>query len=209
MEFFSTEPIETLIKKRSAFIVNKQQHKVPGKWWDGLYSVYDMKYGKLRGPEDTDGLTAFFEANKANYTWDVPRFKGIIVFAADEKIEKKAKKIIKNSPLDSIPVRLSKLNEAEKEPVIKTTNGLFVKGENKAVDKIVFGEGNYTTPEKLPNVFIAEGSKVLDKGPDSYKDMKGIVLSDYQNYLQEEWIKELRKKYPVVVFEDVLKTIEK
>ena len=48
LEFFSTEPLDVLIKKRSSFIVNKQQHKAPGKWWDGLYSVYDMKYGKLR-----------------------------------------------------------------------------------------------------------------------------------------------------------------
>lgn len=60
LEFFSTEPLETLIKKRSSFIVNKQQHKVPGEWWDGLYSVYDMKYGKLRGPEDSDGFDGWF-----------------------------------------------------------------------------------------------------------------------------------------------------
>ena len=59
LEFFSTEPLETLIKKRSSFIVNHQQHKVPGKWWDGLYSIYDMKYGKLRGPEDTDGFNGW------------------------------------------------------------------------------------------------------------------------------------------------------
>ncbi len=60
LEFFSAEPVETLIKKRSAFIVNRQQHKVPGKWWDGLYSVYDMKYGKLRSPEDTDGFDGWW-----------------------------------------------------------------------------------------------------------------------------------------------------
>ncbi|MFP4488155.1 MAG: DUF5695 domain-containing protein, partial [Bacteroidales bacterium] len=55
LEFFSTEDLETLFKKRASFIVNSQQHKVPGKWWDGLYSVYDMKNGVLRGPENTDG----------------------------------------------------------------------------------------------------------------------------------------------------------
>lgn len=60
LEFFCTEPLETLIKKRSSFIVNKQQHKAPGKWWDGLYSVYDMKYNKLRGPEDTDGFDGWW-----------------------------------------------------------------------------------------------------------------------------------------------------
>lgn len=55
LEFFSTENIETLFKKRASFIVNSQQHRVPGKWWDGLYSIYDMKNGVLRGPENTDG----------------------------------------------------------------------------------------------------------------------------------------------------------
>lgn len=60
LEFFSTEPMETLIKKRSSFIVNSQQHKVPGQWWDGLYSIFDMKYSKLRGPEDTDGYNGWF-----------------------------------------------------------------------------------------------------------------------------------------------------
>ena len=56
LEFFVTEPLETLFKKRSAFIVNSQQHRVPGKWYDGLFSVYDMKNGILRGPENTDGF---------------------------------------------------------------------------------------------------------------------------------------------------------
>jgi len=55
LEFFSTEDLETLIKKRSSFIVNKQQHVDKTKWYDGLYSVYDMKNKVLRGPDNTDG----------------------------------------------------------------------------------------------------------------------------------------------------------
>ena len=43
LEFFSTEPIETLLKKRSAFITQKQQHRDPTKWYNGLYSVWDME----------------------------------------------------------------------------------------------------------------------------------------------------------------------
>jgi hypothetical protein len=56
LEFFATEPLETLIKKRSAFIVHRQQHRDPAKWYDGLFSVYDMKNKVLRGPDDTDGF---------------------------------------------------------------------------------------------------------------------------------------------------------
>jgi hypothetical protein len=56
LEFFATEPLETLIKKRSWFITNSQQHRDPSKWYDGLFSVYDMKNKVLRGPDNTDGF---------------------------------------------------------------------------------------------------------------------------------------------------------
>jgi hypothetical protein len=56
LEFFSTEPLETLIKKRSAFIAFHQQWRDPTKWYDGLFSVYDMQHKILRSPEDTDGF---------------------------------------------------------------------------------------------------------------------------------------------------------
>lgn len=56
LEFFATEPIETLIKKRSWFITHRQQHRDPTKWYNGLFSVYDMKNKVLRSPENTDGF---------------------------------------------------------------------------------------------------------------------------------------------------------
>ncbi|WP_340111498.1 DUF5695 domain-containing protein [Maribellus mangrovi] len=56
LEFFVTEPLETLYKKRAAFIVNRQQHRDSTKWYDGLFGVYDMKNAELRGPDNADYL---------------------------------------------------------------------------------------------------------------------------------------------------------
>ena len=56
LEFFSTEPIATLIQKRSAFLTKSQQHRDSTKWYNGLYSVWDMKNKVLRGPDNTDGF---------------------------------------------------------------------------------------------------------------------------------------------------------
>jgi hypothetical protein len=56
LEFFVTQPIETLIKKRTSFLIEKQQHRSPEKWYDGLFSVWDMRTAELRGPENTDGF---------------------------------------------------------------------------------------------------------------------------------------------------------
>jgi len=60
LEFFVTQPLETLIKKRSAFIVNRQQHKNPDKWYDGLFSQWDMRNKVLRGPDNTDGFDGWW-----------------------------------------------------------------------------------------------------------------------------------------------------
>ncbi|MBA7684260.1 hypothetical protein ES703_92651 [subsurface metagenome] len=59
LEFFATEPLETLIKKRSAFLVNKHQHRDPGKWYNGVYSDWDMKNLILRSADDRDGLSSW------------------------------------------------------------------------------------------------------------------------------------------------------
>ncbi len=63
LPFFATEPIETLIKKRAAFLVSHEQHKDPSKWYLGLYSEWDMKNEVLRGPDDRDTLSAYMVAS--------------------------------------------------------------------------------------------------------------------------------------------------
>lgn len=51
LDFFVTEDLETVVKKRAAFIVHNQQTKDPSKWYDGLYSLYDLERGRALSPE--------------------------------------------------------------------------------------------------------------------------------------------------------------
>jgi peptidyl-prolyl cis-trans isomerase SurA len=47
------------------------------------------------------------------------------------------------------------------------------------------------------------------KAPESWEDEKGKVTTDYQDYLEAEWVKMLREKYPVVVNQEVWNAIKK
>ncbi|GHV10844.1 hypothetical protein FACS1894162_5690 [Bacteroidia bacterium] len=47
--------------------------------------------------------------------------------------------------------------------------------------------------------------KIAAEAPKSYKDVRGLVVTDYQDYLEQEWIKRLNAKYPVVIYEDKIK----
>ncbi|OKS87262.1 DUF5695 domain-containing protein [Mucilaginibacter polytrichastri] len=60
LEFFSTEPLATLYQKRASFITSHQQHKVPGKWYDGVFSQWDMCNQVLRGPDNSDGFDGWW-----------------------------------------------------------------------------------------------------------------------------------------------------
>jgi len=55
LEFFVCEPVETLIKKRGAFI-KKCQHRDPSKWYNGLISEWNMETQVLLGPDNYDRI---------------------------------------------------------------------------------------------------------------------------------------------------------
>lgn len=91
LEFFSTEPVETLIKKRASFIVNRQQHRDSTKWYNGLYSLYDMREGVLRGPDNTggfEGWNSFVVASDDPVLGKAPFLAAKnVYFPVDEEIE--------------------------------------------------------------------------------------------------------------------------
>lgn len=59
LEFFVTEPLKTLYQKRAEFMVNKQQHKNTGRWYEGLFSLWDPVEKTLRSPRYEVGGTVY------------------------------------------------------------------------------------------------------------------------------------------------------
>jgi hypothetical protein len=55
LEFFCTEPLETLIKKRGAFIA-AHQHRDPSRWYDGLLAEWAMDTLVMLGPDNYDRI---------------------------------------------------------------------------------------------------------------------------------------------------------
>lgn len=64
LDFFITEPLDSLYKKRARFIATKQQHRDTTKWYNGLFSQWDMREAVLRGPDNTDGI-----GGRLSYVW--------------------------------------------------------------------------------------------------------------------------------------------
>ncbi len=161
-----------------------------------------------KAAKDTAGLEAYFKANKKNYTWEKPHWKGYLVQAKDKSSAKAAQAIIKSATPDSIQSYIAKRVNCDSVTYVKVQHGLWEQGKNAAVDKFGFKDkkAEYTPNEAMPEVVCI--GKVL-KAPEVWSDEKGKVTTDYQDYLEAAWIKQLRAKYPVVINEEVWKSIKK
>lgn len=160
-----------------------------------------------KASKDTEGLDKYFKAHKADYTWDKPHYKGRVIHCKDKQTFKIAQSIVKKSHTDSIDKYLrTRLNDSIQ--YVKIEKGLFVQGENKVIDNKIFKVKEKPAPSTdYPFVFVA--GKMLKNTPEDYTDVRGLVTADYQEYLEKEWIKALRAKYPVTVNRDVLSLVKK
>ncbi len=176
---------------------------------DGIL-LFDVSLREVwdKAGKDTVGLTNFFNTHKKDYTWDAPRYKGFVVYCKDKNTMKAAKSIIKNSDKDSVESYLNHRLNLDSVTYIKFNHGLWEQGQNPAVDKYGFKDkkAEYTPSEEFPYVFCV--GKVL-KAPEEYTDERGKVTTDYQDYLEQEWLKALKAKYKVVINTDVFNQLKK
>lgn len=155
---------------------------------------------------DKTGLDEFFKENRNKYKWDAARFKGFVVECKDKDVAKAARKIIKKAPADSVSYYLKTTLNNDSVQFVKVEKGLYTEGDNKVVDAFAFKKGEASVNELFPVAFIS--GKKLKKGPESYEDVRGLVTSDYQNYLENKWIDSLSQKISVEIEKDVLKTVK-
>ena len=98
----------------------------------------------------------------------------------------------------------------EKNPLsVQITSKKFQKGENKALDGVEWKEGTYPV-ERDGRFMLIKIEKILPPAYKTLSEARGIATSDYQAYLEQQWINELRQKYPVKVNqEEVDKLVKK
>jgi peptidyl-prolyl cis-trans isomerase SurA len=116
------------------------------------------------------------------------------------------KRCVKNLKFDEWAEALRKTFNGDSIIRIRVEKGLFRRGDNALVDSAVFKKD--TTVAKVKDYPIdAVYGKLLKKGPEDYTDVRGLVVADYQDELERNWVADLRRKYPFTVNYDVVKTV--
>ena len=176
---------------------------------DGLL-LYEISNNLVweKAAKDEAGLANYYKKNKKNYTWDEPRYKGMAYHVKEQGDVKAVRDCVKKLAFDKWAEALRSTFNADSVIRIRVEKGIFKKGDNALIDSIVFKKD--TTVTHLTDYPIdAVYGKLLKKGPEDYTDVRGLVVADYQEALEKEWVADLRRKYAVKVHEEVLKTVNK
>lgn len=161
-----------------------------------------------KAAKDEVGLANFFKKHKKNYAWDEPRYKGMAYHVKEQGDVKAVANCVKKLAFDKWAEALRSTFNADSVIRIRVEKGIFKKGDNALIDSAVFKKDTTVTHMKDYPIDAVYG-KILKKGPEDYNDVRGLVVADYQEALEKEWVADLRRKYVVKVNEDVLKTVNK
>lgn len=201
--------VQSLLDKRADEMAAKDPalRNLIREYHDGLL-LYDISNRLVwdKAAKDEAGLAAFFKKNRKRYAWTEPRFKGIAYNCKNAADVEAVKRSIKKVDFDDWAETLRKqFNDSTLR--IKVVKGIFKKGDNALVDREIFQvDTAYTAPKGYEHTAVF-GKKL--KAPKTYDDVCELVVADYQEYLEKQWIADLRKQYPVVLNEEALATVNK
>jgi peptidyl-prolyl cis-trans isomerase SurA len=170
-----------------------------------LFELTDQKIWS-KAVKDTTGLEAFYASRKNEYMWDERLDATIYTFnSTDQKILTKARNAIKKGITDN---ELLEMINTDSTSVLSTDRRKFLKGDNPLIDEIDWKPGISTETINGDKAYMIMVHEVIKPEPKKLNEARGIVTADYQNFLEQEWIKELRQKYPFEVNKEVLSSIK-
>lgn len=71
------------------------------------------------------------------------------------------------------------------------------KGRNSEIGKLQWKQGQSIKIRTDSTIRVLYISKIMPSSVMTLNEVKGYVVADYQEYLERQWIAELRQKYPV------------
>jgi peptidyl-prolyl cis-trans isomerase SurA len=160
--------------------------------------------------DDSLGLSKYFANNLQKYNWD-QRVDASIYKCINLATAKKAKSLlyklnrgnINNSEILDIINKESQLN-------LQIVSNKFVKGDNDYIDRLIWKTGiSKDIKDDDGSIVIVNITDVLEAGTMTLNEVKGKVISDYQKYLDSNWISYLRSKYKYSINKELLYTLIK
>jgi peptidyl-prolyl cis-trans isomerase SurA len=167
--------------------------------------LFEMMERKIwsKAAADSNGLAKYYENNKAKYLWGPSAT--VLLFNC--------------TTADAATTAIAALRSGKGyQQIVEESNGMV------QADSARYETAQLSLPADLklkPGMVLDPVTNTADNSASfvkiialhpvneqrSFDEAKGMVINDFQNFMEEKWLTELRKKYPVKVNETVVKQL--
>ena len=172
---------------------------------DGLL-LFDLMEKEIwnRAKNDTIGLQDFFQKNSKNYQWK-KRYNVDILSSTDKKIVEKAQKFLaKGKSLDYIKEQLNKDGKVN----VMSKSGLYEEDYDVLSNFQNLSKGVTNIIAKDQYFFVVNVTDTKPAGVKELSECKGKVISDYQQFLENNWVDELKSEFTIKINTDVFSKVK-
>ena len=184
---------------------NEEYAHVVAEYRDGLL-LFDLMETTIWNTAKTDSLEIqdYYNSHKNKYLTP-KRVDAVVASSKDQKTLKKVAKLLKKGmALQQIKALV---NSNDKIDVIFTVDTMGV--NHQALPKgFEFNEGISKIYNHNNAFVLVQVKEVFPETQKTLEEAKGLVISDYQAYKEEKWLKELAEKYKIVINQEALKNVK-
>jgi len=215
------KPIEKLVEKLFENFADEQRNQynndnlenefpefasIMEEYRDGLL-LFDLMDKEIwqRSKTDSVGLKAFYETQKNKYLWKT-RVTSEIYSSRDKATMNNVLAMLKKG---KTPKDVKDKFNTEEVLNVMLYEGTYEEGDSALPQGTKMELGLSEITNKGEYYFITKVNKVLPAGPKSLEECKGKLVNDYQQYLEQNWVDELKKEFTVNVNQDVFETVKK
>ncbi|MFA9211207.1 MAG: peptidylprolyl isomerase [Moraxellaceae bacterium] len=169
---------------------------------DGIL-LYEVMTDKVwnKAIKDTAGLRVYFNANNSKYVWG-ERANAYVYECSSKEVAAKVATLLKSDTISSKTI-IGIINK-DSELNLRVRTGKFETATTSYLKNQVIKKGVNPVYQFENKFYVVKVDELLPAGPKLLSEAKGAATSDYQTYLEKQWLEEIAKKHPIIVNKQVL-----
>ena len=180
-------------------------------FYDGIlfFEITDSLIWK-KSENDSKGLREYYNTRKEEFI-DNPvasaRIYQISPDAGKRKTRRLQKYIRRYHDSDNYYEMVLSEAVSGRDTLVTITEGTWQEGENEILDNISWKKGVQQT-ELKNGIILVDFLEIKKERYKELEEIKGIMISGYQEYLEEQWISNLMNEYEISINNEVLEKIK-
>src|SRR5690554_6917287 len=179
---------------------------VMSEYKEGLL-LFDLMKKEIwqRAQNDSLGLEAFYNRNKDNYKWN-QRVDAIVASSVNRDFVEKTKNYFEQGQsVEFIKIELNR----DAVVNIMINKGIFEEKSNALPQAYKLSKGVSDIYKEGDYYYVILGKEIVPASTKTLEEAKGRVVSDYQQYLEANWMDNLKGEFSYKVNKRVLKKVKK